>query len=41
MRRGLHGVRILCTVLSDLWGGVSGHNVNLRDKCGVCDDVKV
>ena len=34
--RGLHGVRTLCTVLS---GGVNGHDVNLRDKCGVCDDV--
>ena len=31
-----------CTVLrtlSDLGGGVNGHDVNLRDKCGVCDDV--
>ena len=26
--------------LSDLGGGVNGHDVNLRDKCGVCDDVK-
>ena len=25
--------------LSDLGGGVNGHDVNLRDKCGVCDDV--
>ena len=25
--------------LSDLRGGVNGHGVNLRDKCGVCDDV--
>ena len=37
--RGLHGVRTLCTVLSDRGGGVNGHDVNLRDKCGVCDDV--
>ena len=22
-----------------LGGGVNGHDVNLRDKCGVCDDV--
>ena len=32
----------VCTVLrtlSDLGGGVNGHDVNLRDKCGVCDDV--
>ena len=36
VRRGLHGV---CTLLSDLGGGVNGHGVNLRDKCGVCDDV--
>ena len=34
--RGLQGVRTLCTVLG---GGVNGHDVNLRDKCGVCDDV--
>ena len=26
-------------VLSDLGGGVNSHDVNLRDKCGVCDDV--
>ena len=26
--------------LSDLRGGVNGHNVNLRDKCGVCDDMR-
>ena len=42
VRRGLQGVRTLCTVLrtlSDLGGGVNGHDVNLRDKCGVCDDV--
>ena len=25
--------------ISDLGGGVNGHDVNLRDKCGVCDDV--
>ena len=25
--------------LSDLWGGVNGDGVNLRDHCGVCDDV--
>ena len=34
--------RTLCTVLrtlSDLGGGVNDHDVNLRDKCGVCDDV--
>ena len=40
--RGSHGVRTLCTVLrtlSDLEGGVNGHDMNLRDKCGVCDDV--
>ena len=37
--RGLHGVRTLCTVLSDLGGGVNGHDVNPRDKRGVCDDV--
>ena len=40
---GLGGVcRTLCTVLrtiSDLGGGVNGNDVNLRDKCGVCDDV--
>ena len=39
---GLQGVRTLCTVLrtlSDLGGGVNGHDMNLRDKCGVCDDV--
>ena len=36
---GLHGVRTLFTVLSDLWGGVNGHGMNLRDQCGVCDDV--
>ena len=39
---GLQGVRTLCTVLrtlSDLGGGVNGHRVNLRDECGVCDDV--
>ena len=32
---------MLCTVLrtlSDLGGGVNGHRVNLRDKCGVCDN---
>ena len=28
-----------CTSKSDLGGGVNGHDVNLRDKCGVCDDV--
>ena len=39
VRRGLHGVRTLFTVLSDLWGGVNGHGMNLRDQCGVCDDV--
>ena len=42
--RGPQGVRTLCTVLrtlSDLWGGVNGHGVNLRGKCGVCDDVTV
>ena len=36
------GVRTLCTVLqtlSDMGGGVNCHDVNLRDKCGVCDDV--
>ena len=33
------GVRTLCKVLSDLGGGVNGHDMNLRDKCGVCDDV--
>ena len=27
----LHGVRTLCTVLSDLGGGVNGHDANLRD----------
>ena len=37
-RWGLHGVR---RTLSDLGGGVNGHRVNLRDECGVCDDVKV
>ena len=25
--------------LLDLGGGVNGHDANLRDKCGVCDDV--
>ena len=42
VRRGLQGVRTLCTVLrtlSDLGGGVNGQGVNLRDKCGACDDV--
>ena len=39
VRRGLQGVSTLCTVLSYLGGGVNGHDVNLRDKCGVCDDV--
>ena len=39
VRRGLQGIRTLCTVLSDLGGGVNGHDVNLRDKCGVCDGV--
>ena len=24
-----------------LWGGVSGHSVNLRDQCSVCDAVTV
>ena len=36
------GSGTLCTVLrklSDLGGGVNGHDANLRDKCGVCDDV--
>ena len=36
------GLYIICTVLrklSDLGGGVNGHDANLRDKCGVCDDV--
>ena len=39
---GFGGVCTLCTVLrtlSDLGGGVNGHDVTLRDKCGVCDDV--
>ena len=36
VQRGLQGIRTLCTVLSDL---VNGHDVNLRDKCGVCDGV--
>ena len=39
---GFGGVCMVCTVLrtlSDLRGGVNGHDVNLRDKCGVCDDV--
>ena len=27
--------------LSNLWGGVSGHGVNVHDQCGVCDDVIV
>ena len=26
---------------STLWGGVSGHSVNVRDQCGVCDVVTV
>ena len=26
-------------MLSDLGGGVNGYDANLRDKCGVCDDV--
>ena len=41
-RWGLKGVRTLCKVLrtlSDLGGGVNGHDVNLREECGVCDDV--
>ena len=29
----------LVGVRTDLGGGVNGHDVNLRDKCGVCDDV--
>ena len=24
-----------------MWGGVSGHSVNLRDQCSVCDVVTV
>ena len=36
---GLGGVRRESVHLSDLGGGVNGHDVNLRDKCGVCDDV--
>ena len=27
--------------LSNLWGGVNSHGVNVRDQCGVCDDVTV
>ena len=42
---GLGGVGwVICTVvrtLSDLWGGVNGHGMNLRDQCGVCDNVTV
>ena len=34
--RGLHDY---AQCLSDLGGGVNGHDVNLHDKCGVCDDV--
>ena len=26
--------------LSDLWGGVNGHGVNVRDQGGVCDNVE-
>ena len=39
VRRWGTGVR----TLSDLWGGVSGHGVNVHDhdQCGVCDDVTV
>ena len=32
---------IAVRTLSDLWGGVNGHSVNLRDQCGVCDDLTV
>ena len=34
----LAGLGVVQT-LSDLWGGVNGHGVNLSDQCGVCDDV--
>ena len=33
------GSRTLCKLLLDLGGGVNGYDVNLCDKCGVCDDV--
>ena len=33
------GLQAVLRTLSDLGGGVNGHDVNLRDKCGVCDDV--
>ena len=33
-RTHAHTDRVVWT-LSDLWGGVNGHGVNLRDKCGV------
>ena len=39
VRRGLHGVRTVLRTLSDLGGGVNGHDMNLHDKCGVCDGV--
>ena len=34
-----HSICRVVRTLSDLWGGVNGHGVNLRDQCGVCDDV--
>ena len=36
------GVRLLCRVVltvSDQWGGVKGHGVNVRDQCARCDNV--
>ena len=41
VQRGQLGVCRRGTGVSDLWGGVSGHGVNVRGQCGVCDDVTV
>ena len=39
--RGRLGVPLICTVVRTLWGGVNGQGMNLRDQCGVCDNVTV
>ena len=39
--RGWLGVRRWGRAVWTLWGGVSGHSVNLRDQCSVCDVVTV
>ena len=38
---GWLGVRRWGRAVWTLWGGVSGHSVNLRDQCSVCDVVTV